>query len=224
MDIKAGDKFGRLTVISCIPNTYPKRYECICECGNTKITKGDLLKRGECSSCGCLKREILTKRNYKHGMSKSRLFKIWVKMIERCEKEYSVVYKHYGGRGIAVCDEWHDFSAFMEWALNNGYSESLTIDRIDNNKGYSPDNCKWATMTEQANNKRNNVRITVNGETMTINQWARALGINRTAIKSRLKNGVEKSKAITTPFRIHTGNKYIKIDLYQKYIESRGGA
>lgn len=145
-------------------------------------------------------------------------------MIERCEKEYSVVYKHYGGRGIAVCDEWHDFSAFMEWALNNGYSESLTIDRIDNNKGYSPDNCKWATMTEQANNKRNNVRITVNGETMTINQWARALGINRTAIKSRLKNGVEKSKAITAPFRIHTGNKYIKIDLYQKYIESRGGA
>lgn len=217
MNIKTGDKFGRLTVISCIPNTYPKRFECICECGNAKITYGYILKRGECSSCGCLKREALVARNHKHGMSNTRLYRIWNHMKERCEKPYSKIYKHYGGRGISICDEWHDFETFKDLALKNGYSDDLTIERKDNENGYSPDNCKWATMTEQANNKRNNIRITVDGETKTINQWANALGVNKSAIRLRLENGWSDYDAITKPFRCNVNGKRTFRNLYDEY-------
>lgn len=217
MDIKSGDRFGRLTVISEVSDTTPKRYNCACDCGGIKITTGTRLKRGECRSCGCLKRESIVKRNHKHGMSNTRLYRIWNHMKERCEKRYSNVYKHYGQRGIALCDEWHDFEVFKEWALNNGYSDDLTIERKDNDKGYCPDNCKWATMTEQANNKRNNIKITVNNETMTINQWAKALGVEKSAIRFRLKNGLSDYDAITKPFQYNINGKRTFRNLYDEY-------
>jgi len=122
-------------------------------------------------------------------MSRKRLYGIWYTMKTRCYKEKCINYKNYGGRGITVCNEWQsDFENFYNWALENGYVEGLSIDRIDNNKGYSPENCRWATRIEQANNQRSNHLITYNGKTQTLKQWADELKIPYTSLKSRINN------------------------------------
>lgn len=120
-------------------------------------------------------------------------------MRTRCYSESHKSYPEYGGRGITVCDEWKNSSdSFIEWALENGYNDSLTLDRIDNNKGYSPNNCRWATMKEQANNTRKNVVIKYNGEEKTISQWADELGINRNTLSNRIKRGWSVERAFET--------------------------
>lgn len=171
-----GTKFGRLTVRELVVDgdANHRKYLCDCDCGGTKITSEDNLKRGHCKSCGCLYKKICGKSKHgtKHGESKTRLYKIWSRMIWRCEKPSYQFFSDYGGRGIGVCDEWHRFDVFKEWALSNGYSDNLTIDRIDNNKGYNPNNCRWATMKQQANNRRTNRFVTYNGDTKTVTQWA----------------------------------------------------
>jgi len=127
---------------------------------------------------------------YKHGQCKTRLYNIWGNMIWRCENPKASIYYLYGGRGITVCEEWRkDFKTFWIWANNNGYSDELSLDRIDNDKGYSPDNCRWATQIEQSNNKRTNQRITINGETHTIAEWARIAGILKTTLRERIQRG-----------------------------------
>lgn len=125
---------------------------------------------------------------YKHGGTKTRLFRIWTYMKRRCNNNKDKDYNDYGARGIKVCTDWSDFTNFKKWAEANGYSDSLTIDRIDNNKGYCPDNCRWVTTKEQSNNRRSNRLITYQGETKTVAQWAEKLGIDRHALLYRLNN------------------------------------
>lgn len=140
--------------------------------------------------------------SYIHGCTKTRLFKIWSGMKARCYRRNHPYFANYGGRGIQVCEDWMaDFLAFKTWAEANGYSSELTLDRIDSNGNYSPDNCRWATMKQQQNNKRNNHRITLHGVSHTISEWSEMLGIKKTTIKERLKNGWPEEKALTTPVR-----------------------
>jgi hypothetical protein len=123
-------------------------------------------------------------------------------MRKRCEKENAVNYHRYGGDGISVCAEWKTYESFSAWAHTNGYSEELTLDRIDGTKGYSPDNCRWATYREQALNTKSNHRITYNGEELTLSEWADRLGIPRSTLCSRLKQyGWSVERALTTPVR-----------------------
>ena len=165
-----GQKFGRLTVISqngfTSPNKYGQRHAiwyCKCDCGNYIERTTDVLKRGK-SSCGCREKEVLrdmSRKNTTHNMTHTRLYRIYKGMISRCYYKSSQRYNAYGGRGIKVCDEWkNDRSKFFDWAINNGYKEDLTIERINVNGNYEPSNCCWIPMSEQYKNKQSNSIIT----------------------------------------------------------------
>lgn len=130
----------------------------------------------------------------------SRLRHTWANMCTRCNNPNSPVYKNYGGRGITVCEEWkHHFAPFEEWALKNGYTDELTLDRIDNNKGYSPDNCRFVTYKQQNQNRRDNVVLEFNGEKKCLTEWARVMGIGQSVLFRRLKRGWSTEKALTFP-------------------------
>lgn len=163
-----GQKFGRLTVIERAENDkYGKtKWLCQCDCGNYVIVLGCSLVNGSTKSCGCYNREVNANRLKTHSLSKSRVYKCWTSIKDRCFRTNCKSYKNYGGRGITICDEWkNDFQVFYDWAMQNGYSDELTIDRIDNNGNYCPENCRWVDMKVQANNTRRNV-IMNNGKTL----------------------------------------------------------
>lgn len=160
-----GFRFGKLTVIEKVESaSYRSRFKCVCDCGNEKIVLGQSLLNGHVRSCGCLQREASTRRieaynsnlgRETHGEAKTRLYAIWEGMKTRCYKRNYHSFPNYGGRGISVCEEWKSsFLAFREWALSTGYNDSLTIDRIDVNGDYCPDNCRWTGHDVQAANKR----------------------------------------------------------------------
>lgn len=153
-----GAKFGRLTVIAESPVKTRNKVSwiCKCDCGNTtQPIPGNSLRSGNTKSCGCIHAEGLRQRLTVHGLTGTRLYRIWQGMLRRCDNPKRKDYKDYGARGIAVCDEWkNSFQVFHDWALSNGYEEHLTIDRKDVDDNYCPQNCRWATRTEQVHNRR----------------------------------------------------------------------
>nr|DAP52808.1 MAG TPA: transcriptional regulator [Caudoviricetes sp.] len=186
-----GKRFGYLTVLEeCEERKHrAKVYHCICDCGKHTNVVGYSLRSGRTKSCGCLNYKP-RKGHIKHGKTGTRLYNIWKNMHTRCYNEHFFKYEYYGGRGIKVCDEWlHDFMAFYNWAMNNGYKDNLTIDRIDVNGNYEPNNCRWVDMKTQLNNKSDNVLLTYNKKTQTIAQWADELGVPYGTIQSRHYRG-----------------------------------
>ena len=178
-----GKRFNKLTVLKRVPtDNGVTRWECACDCGNTTIVRGSNLKNGSVKSCGCL----LHKKHDTSHLSHTRLGGIYYGMKRRCTDPKDTAYNRYGGRGITVCNEWLISDNFFNWALENGYKDGLTIDRIDNNKGYSPENCRWVTPKEQANNRRSCVLITYNGKTQNLMQWCKELDLDYKLIHNRL--------------------------------------
>lgn len=182
-----GLKFGRLTVIqrSGTKNGHVA-WLCKCDCGKTIVTIGNLLKSGKSKSCGCKKIETCGDTHRVHGKSNTRLYIAWQHMKQRCCNTQNDRYKYYGGRGISICDDWMQFEPFEQWALSNGYEDELTIDRIDVNGDYCPENCRWVTWETQQNNKRNNNIIEAFGEKRTLAEWSKISGVNRTTIQKRI--------------------------------------
>lgn len=197
--IKKGDKFSRLTTLYKIHNHKKKNqyWLCICECGNLKEVSTCNLKSGNTKSCGCLNKEVVSKRFTKHHKSSDRMYHIYKGIKTRCYNNHNPAYPNYGGRGIAVCDEWkNDFMAFYDWSMSHGYDYDLTIDRIDNNKGYSPDNCRWVDRKTQNRNKRNNRNYTINGETHCLMEWCEILGIKYRTVQDRICRGLTIKEAL----------------------------
>lgn len=179
-------KVGRLKVLYRLHNYHKKGvyWLCICDCGNFIDVSSNNLRNRHTKSCGCLQKEPT---NIKHGKSDTRLYKIWGCMKDRCNNKLHPAYFDYGERGIKICKEWlHDFQAFYNWALNNSYSDNLTIDRIDVDGNYEPNNCRWVDMKTQVRNRRNTKYITYKGETKPLKEWCEILNLNYTTIFARL--------------------------------------
>ena len=179
-----GMKYGKLTALKRAENrSNTTMWVCQCDCGNITTVAAHHLKNGHTKSCGCL---FVPKS---HVMTNTRLHRIWAAMKTICTNPNFFAYKNYGGRGIHICDEWmNSFETFYEWSMRNGYADDLTIDRIDNNRGYEPSNCRWATRSEQSSNRRSVHEITYNGETHNIKEWAEITGINYHTLFSRITN------------------------------------
>lgn len=140
--------------------------------------------------------------NYKHGQRKTRLYRIWANMKNRCNNPKSTFYDRYGGRGITICDEWlHDFQAFHDWAMSHGYSDELSIDRIDNDKGYFPENCRWANMKNQATNRSNSHIVIIDGVSKTLMEWSELYAVNYKTVRDRIKRGWTEERALKTPVK-----------------------
>lgn len=185
-----GQRYGRL-IVERISDKRGKQghilAECVCDCGNRTIVSISKLNSGHTRSCGCLEAEG---NNYTHRMSNTRIYKIWKGIKTRCYNPNANTYSYYGGRGIKMCDEWlNDFMAFYEWAINNGYTDELSIDRIDPDGDYSPYNCRWITMQEQQRNKSNTIHIYYNDDLYTIGELAEYYGCTYKDLKYRYYNG-----------------------------------
>ena len=185
-----GKRFGKLTVVSYAGK---ERWNCLCDCGKTHNVKGQHLKNGHVTSCGC---NLIT-----HGMSNTNLYHVWNTMRQRCENPNSGAFKNYGGRGISVCHEWtgeNGFAAFYEWAITFGYKPGLSIDRIDVNGNYCPENCRWVDDIEQANNRRCTIFYEFDGEKMTLRQISEKYNLPAESIRKRLRTGMSIEDAVAS--------------------------
>lgn len=181
-----GQRFERLFVIGEAPKRgKSSMWLCRCDCGAEVSVSVSDLRRGHTKSCGCLRVD----NNTTHGIYNTKLYWIWHEMQRRCNDHNKDSYHRYGGRGIIICEEWQDPKNFYDWAITNGYQDGLQIDRKDNDKGYSPDNCRWVTAKENCQNRKTSVFIEHDGETHSMAEWSRITGIPHSTIKTRLKAG-----------------------------------
>lgn len=205
-----GQRFGRLTVIERVENDKwgAARWLCRCGCGNEKIVLAHNLKCGNVRSCGCLSKEIapergrhsrIGERSKIHGDFGTRLYRIWAAMKRRCYNPHAAYYEDYGMRGITVCDEWLDYGPFKEWALSAGYCEGMSIERVEVDAGYSPENCIWIPLNEQNRNKRNTIRMEYQGRIYTIKEMAAMTGLSERTIAGRYERGWSVEKILSTP-------------------------
>ena len=197
-----GKKFDKLTVIELAGRDKRgnARWNCRCICGRYITVSAPVLKANRSHTCYHCREVKRWQSRDTHRESHTRLYSIYHNMHKRCEKENAPNYHRYGGDGVFVCDDWKTYECFSSWAHNNGYEDHLTLDRIDGSKGYSPDNCRWATYREQALNMKSNHYISYNGEELTVCEWADKLGIKRPTLCARLKKyGWSVERAFTTP-------------------------
>lgn len=218
MEDITGKTFNRLTVKRMLPrykkNSQGKNItycECECSCGATNvIVMASKLKSGHTQSCGCLQKErsseAISAATRTHGLSNTKAYQIWRAMKSRCDNPADKHYEYYGGKGISVCDSWHEsFICFYIWLTNNGYVESYernteqTIDRIDYDGNYEPSNCRLVSMDKQANNKSNNKTFSYDGETHTYAEWAKIIGIKYKSFMNRVYRGWDFERIINTP-------------------------
>lgn len=200
----AGRTFGRWMVLEYsgrVNRGSNSQWKCECKCGTIRIVRGRELITGGSTSCGCYQRENAKQMNTTHGMSSLPEYDVWARMIGRCHRKSDPSYSRYGGRGIVVCNRWRtSFKAFMQ-DMGCRPSSAHSIDRINNNCGYSPKNCRWATSTEQCNNRRSSRLLSVNGETLTMAEWAVRSGIKRTTIWARLNRGWAEAESVWSPVK-----------------------
>jgi len=198
-----GRKFGRLTAIRRVKNTKHGLTRWLCECScaqkTRKVVRGIYLTSGKICSCGCLQREITSKRVTIHGMSKHPLYDVWSGMIRRCNNPKFHAYYRYGGRGITVALEWKTAANFLRWAMKNGWEKGLQLERRNNDKGYRPDNCCFVTSRKNCRNRRDNRILEFNGVKKCVSEWAEELGIPRGTIKERLRRGWTDEQALSRP-------------------------
>lgn len=207
---RPGDEFDALTIQGHAfrirtPAGSRTAVVCQCDCGQVTVVRMNNLRRGIVQSCGCLSRRETAERNRSRSLGqphRRRLQNIWRNMIRRCIDPRQPAYRYYGAVGVRVCAAWlADFEAFQAWAMANGYAENLTLDRRENSLGYGPDNCRWATWEEQENNRSNNVRVTLWGETKTTSQWSRdsRCPVNAGTVRGRIRRGIPPELALTMP-------------------------
>jgi hypothetical protein len=193
--VEIGDVFGRLTVVERANGKHGKKmWRCHCSCGGQSVSSTGDLNRGHSKSCGCYRLDKVTT----HGFTNSPEYRVWRGMLQRCRNKNNNNYSLYGGRGIEVCPEWSDFSTFRR-DIGKRPSPGHTLDRIDNNVGYSPENCRWATKVQQENNKRSNVLISCGGVEKTVAEWSRESGIGKNTIYARLRYGWTGEEAVSVP-------------------------
>lgn len=172
--VAVGMRFGKWIVLSQSTNRGNRHHWfCRCDCGTERSVCGKNMATGISTNCGCVRKQSLPASRKKHGESQSSLYKRWKAMVQRCTKSSDRNFPNYGGRGIRVCREWLQFEPFRDWALQHGYDGSLTLDRIDNNQGYAPENCRWVSQIDNCNNKRGNLWIEAFGERKTLSEWSR---------------------------------------------------
>ena len=195
-----GEKYNMLTVVERLPNDRSGStvWLCKCDCGNYTKVRGKNLKNGAVKSCGCLKQISHTKT---HGKSQTRIYNTWASMKSRCLNPNDNSYFRYGGRGICVCEEWiNSFESFYDWSMKNGYTDSMTIERIDNNGNYCPENCRWATQKEQCRNRRTNAVFEYMGEKHILTEWCEILNLEYKLVHNRIrKHGWSFERAVSTP-------------------------
>lgn len=199
-----GKRYGMLTVLKRVEDTFDKsnrRYitwECLCDCGNiTYVTSNNL--KGKTTSCGCYLKSVAGNQTFKHGYRKTRLYQIYNGMKQRCNNPNHIEYQNYGGRGIKVCSEWNaqeGLQEFAEWALKNGYDDSLTIERIDVNGDYCPENCTWIPLEEQAKNTTRNVFVEYEGKKLILSDFSKLIGMDRRLVSKYLKQGLSVKEII----------------------------
>ncbi|MFP3041867.1 hypothetical protein LQZ19_08600 [Treponema primitia] len=197
-----GKRFGKLTAI-CYEFTRNSHqfWRCKCDCGKEAVIEKGSLGKGS-KSCGCVKREHLINITRKHGKSRERLYIIWNGMIQRCHGKLTTHNSEYQNNSITVCSEWRNVDIFYKWALANGYNERMTIDRIDSNGNYCPENCRWVGMKQQAENRGSTIIIEYNGERLCAADWSKRLGAKHNIVFQRIKRGWDKIKAVSCPISL----------------------
>lgn len=200
-----GDKYGRLTLLhevkgqECRPSKRKWLVRCDCKDGTEKEVSLDNMRGGTTSSCGCMQREAAAAAKTTHGMTEHPIYVVWTNMVQRCTNPSAHSFERYGGRGITVCDAWKTFDVFYA-DMGDGYAKGLQIDRIDNSKGYEPENCRWATRTENGRNKRNNRLVGYQGGNITLSEACVIAGMKYDNVCSRIRRGWPISRALGAQF------------------------